>query len=398
MNSAAKSAAAPGASLTAARLGRRVAELDGFRAIAIWMVLAGHLTLPPAGNALPRPVLAVLGRGWLGVDLFFVLSGLLITGILLDAREKERFFRNFYGRRFLRIVPLYMAVIALTFLAYGHPASYFLLSALFLANAANLLHVLIPHGAGVFWSLAVEEHFYLAWPCFVRFLTRRNLTVLSLAVFTLTPVLRGVAVAHGVDANDIVYPLSCFRFDGLALGALLAIWIRSRGASASNSLRVAGGMLALSFAIVLIGTPFGVMGSRTIGSAALRYTHMQLLFGSGILASLALSGTLWTSWLRTSFMRVSAELSYCIYLIHLSIFDGYQWTLTHFHVQPTRFAGPMGALILQAVCVLGVTFTLAALSKRYLEDPCLRLRRYFGEREARRATAGPDAVALPATG
>jgi peptidoglycan/LPS O-acetylase OafA/YrhL len=360
------------------------------------MILAGRLTLPPAGDALPGPALAVLGRGWLGVDLFFVLSGLLITGILLNSSEKERFFRNFYGRRFLRIVPLYMTVIAVTFLAYRQSASYFLLSALFLANAASLFHVPIPHGPGVFWSLAVEEHFYLPWPCLVRFLTRKNLTVLCLAIFTLTPVIRGVAVAHGVDAGDVVYLLSIFRFDGLALGALLALWIRSPGASPRTSLPLAAGMLCLSLGIVFIGMPFGVLGTKTIGSAALRYTHMQLLFGSGILGSLALSGSPWTAWLRTGFMRVSSELSYCIYLIHLSIFDGYQWALAHCHLEPARFAGPMGALLIQLVCVLAVTFALAALSKRYLEDPRLRLKRYFEEGEARPASAGPDAVAAPA--
>jgi peptidoglycan/LPS O-acetylase OafA/YrhL len=121
----------------------------------------------------------------------------------------------------------------------------------------------------------------------------------------------------------------------------------------------------------------GCLGTKTIGSTALRYTHMQLFFGSGILASRALSGTAWTALLRTRFMRISSELSYCIYLIHLSVGDGYHWLLKAFDIDVVGIAGPRGALLCQIICVLGATFALAALSKKYLEEPCLRLKRYF---------------------
>jgi peptidoglycan/LPS O-acetylase OafA/YrhL len=371
-----------GAVREAAISNRRVPELDGFRAIAVWMVLGSHLIygwpLPEGAlNGVPRPPLWVLEKGWLGVDLFFVLSGLLITGILLDSRDHPAYFRNFYGRRVLRIIPLYMTVIAATFLAYRHPAEYFLISILFLANLATLLRIGIPHGPGVFWSLAVEEHFYLGWPLLVRLLNRRTLTALSLAIFVVSPVLRGVAVAHGLDPERVVYPLSLFRFDGLALGALLAIWVRSVRFSVRGSLQLAALMLTASLLIVVGGIPFGVLGTKTIASTALRYTHMQLLFGSGILASLALAGTRWTALLRTPFMRISSDLSYCIYLIHLSVGDGYHWLLKVFHIDVVGIFGPHGALLCQIICVLGATFSLAALSKKYLEDPFLRLKRYF---------------------
>ena len=111
----------------------KIPELDGFRAVAVWMVLCAHLlagwTLPEgATRGIPGPILWVVSRGWLGVDLFFVLSGFLITGILLDSRDRPKFFRNFYGRRVLRIFPLYMVVIAVTWAAYRHPAAYFVIS------------------------------------------------------------------------------------------------------------------------------------------------------------------------------------------------------------------------------------------------------------------------------
>jgi peptidoglycan/LPS O-acetylase OafA/YrhL len=360
----------------------RVPELDGFRAIAIWMVLGAHLvdgwTLPSGAlNGVPAPVLFGLSRGWLGVDLFFVLSGLLITGILLDAKEKPSYYRNFYARRFLRIIPLYFTVITITFLAYRSPALYFLLSYLFLANVAGALRVPIPHGPGVFWSLAVEEHFYLAWPMVIRFLSRNSLILTCLLIFLASPVLRGIAAARGLDPAQEIYPLSWYRFDGLALGALLAIWLRSKSCSPKKSLRLAGAMAVLSFLIMTAGAPFGVLGTKTVASVALRYTHMQLIFGAGILSSLAMPGSLLTGWLRTSFMRISAELSYCVYLIHLSVGDGYQWMLRNFSFEPVALLGPRGAFLAQSLFIVGASFGLAAVSRKFLEEPCLRLKRYF---------------------
>ena len=360
----------------------RIPELDGFRAIAVWMVLLAHLTggwpLPNGAlDGLPAPLLFIISKGWLGVDLFFVLSGLLITGILLDSKKKPLYFRTFYGRRFLRIIPLYFVVIAVCFAAYRQPTGYFLLSFCFLANFASAFGVGTPHGPGVFWSLAVEEHFYLAWPIMVRFLSRRHLTVVCLVIFCGSAVLRGVAVAHGMDPEMDIYPRSWFRFDGLALGALLAVFVRSPSSSRGTSLRLAGLMLLLSLLIVAAGAPFGVLGTRTVGSTALRYTHMQLLFGSGILTALALSGSRLTAFLRMPFMRVSSDLSYCIYLIHLSIGDGYHWLLRALKIDVAALFGPQGALLAQFLTVLGMTFGLAFLSKKYLEDPCLRLKRYF---------------------
>jgi peptidoglycan/LPS O-acetylase OafA/YrhL len=104
---------------------------------------------------------------------------------------------------------------------------------------------------------------------------------------------------------------------------------------------------------------------------------MQLIFGTGILASLALSGSRLTGWLRVSFMRMSAELSYCVYLIHLSVGDSYQWMLRNFNFDPAALLGPRGAFLAQSLFLLGATFGLAAISRRFLEQPCLRLKRHF---------------------
>src|ERR1700730_4909307 len=193
----------------------RVPELDGIRAIAVWMVLIHHVVYGwpnPIGTFahIPTPVLQAIRHVGLGVDVFFVLSCFPITGILLDTKERPHYFQNFYVRRVLRILPLYAAYVAVCSVFYrGYPL-FFILSTLFAANLAQLFGVLVPHGPGVLWSLAVEEHFYLIWPLLVFLLNRRKLTVLAIMIVVMTPIARGLAVAHGMDVNAAVYSYSWF--------------------------------------------------------------------------------------------------------------------------------------------------------------------------------------------
>ena len=115
------------------------------------------------------PILLVVSHGWLGVNLFFMLSGFLITGILLGSRERPHYFRNFYIRRVLRIMPLYFACVIVWSIFYKGYGPYFLLSSVFGANMRWPLHIRVPHGPGGLWSLAIEEQFYLVWPLIVFF-------------------------------------------------------------------------------------------------------------------------------------------------------------------------------------------------------------------------------------
>lgn len=300
-----------------------------------------------------------------------------ITYRRVDSKEKPRYFSTFYGRRFLRIIPLYFTVITLCFLVYRQPAAYFGLSYAFLANFATAWGVSVPHGPGVFWSLAIEEHFYLIWPLIIRFLSHRNILIVCVIVFLGSPFLRGIAMSYGQEPERDIYFRSWFRFDGLTLGALLALWFRSSKRSRKTSLQLAGLMLTASVLILIIGAPFGILGTKTLASTSLRYTHMQLMFGSAILASLALAGSPVTALLRTSFMRVSSDLSYCVYLIHVSIGDGYFWFLKHYGVDMTAMAGARRAWLFQCFAIISVTFGLAYLSKKYMEDPFLRLKSHF---------------------
>jgi peptidoglycan/LPS O-acetylase OafA/YrhL len=313
----------------------------------------------------------------LGVDLFFILSGFLITGILLDTKESTHYFRNFYARRFLRIMPLYFGVVLVFFICYSHYNDYFILSTLFAANLAHLFNIGVPHGPGVLWSLAVEEHFYLLWPLLVFLLDRRKLTILAISVVVLTPVARGIAVAHGMSIDDAVYSYSWFRFDGLALGGLIALWVRSSYANPRNSFRLAGLLVGLAVAMTVIGAPFGILHTQGVLGTALRFTQAQFPFASFLLVALVLQGTRLTAPLRSPMARLSGSLSYCLYLIHLAIGDGYQAVVRHFGLRPSEVFGSLGEILVRGVFLILTSFGIAMLTRKYLEEPFLRFKRFF---------------------
>jgi peptidoglycan/LPS O-acetylase OafA/YrhL len=360
------------------RADHRVPELDGIRAIAVWMVLLAHAffgftNAPGALAGLPSPIYQLVSHGWLGVDLFFLLSGFLITGILIDTKTRAHYFRNFYVRRVLRIMPLYFTVIIVWACFYSNSGPYFLLSSVFGANLSELLHIHEPHGPGVLWSLAVEEHFYLLWPLIVLLLSRRRLLALSMAIFIAMPVLRGIYAARGMEP-DSIYVLSWFRFDGLAAGAMMAIWAKSSYFSARAGWRIAAAAVAICLCISLAGLRFGIFDAHTVVAVALRYTQTYLLFGALFVLVVSHTGAAWTSPLRWRFMQLSGALSYCIYLVHLSIGDGYEYLLTRYGIAADARFGSTGSVLVRAAVMIIASFAIAAVSRKYLEEPFLSLK------------------------
>lgn len=366
---------------TAVRLPRYIPELDGVRAIAVLMVMLMHILITndqskaALESVAPGVLILLIGHGWLGVDLFFVLSGFLITGILLDTRESPRYFENFYGRRALRILPLYFLCIAVLACFYPGHGPYFLLSLVLLANLAGLVGAGVPHGADVFWSVAVEEHFYLIWPWLVRMLSRRAFGWTCASTIITEPILRAIFTAHGMD----VYFPSWFRFDGLASGALLAVWFRSPSSSQRRSLMAAAACVAAAIAITIAGLPFGIM-SKTVAGMSLRYNQATLVYCGGMLVAIACRSTRLTAPLRWNFFRVTGDLSYCLYLIHLALLDGYMVVFRHYVATGFTFS----QLLLRAVIVILASYGLASLSRRFLERPILSLKRHFGDDPAQR--------------
>jgi len=360
----------------------RISELDGFRAVAVLMVLACHMLegwpLPASATAwMPRIIYSGISHGWLGVDIFFVLSGFLITGILLDDRAKPHYFRNFYARRALRILPLALLCIGIWYLAYGtRYAPFFALALMLSANMSFLFGLPVPHGPGVMWSLAVEEHFYLIWPLGVRIASRRMLVIVAGAIVLLCPIFRAWGVASGMRADGPVYVLSWFRFDGLALGALLAIFVRSVYFTARNTWIGVALVIALMCAVTKAAVPFGVFQVGAPAAAALRSPQALVLCASAMALTLAHPHSPWTSVLRSRFARWTAKLSYCLYMVHLAVGDFYYWLLAQIGISDVvRFGGP-GALAVRSVAIVGASYAIAVCSHRYLESPFMRLRRY----------------------
>ncbi|MGA2216294.1 MAG: acyltransferase, partial [Bryobacteraceae bacterium] len=212
---------------------RRLLALDGIRGLAVLLVLQFHWA---EGLTRMNPVEStsyfLLRAGWLGVDLFFVLSGFLITGILSDSKNGFHYFRNFYMRRVLRIFPAYygflivaeFVVPGLLRLAHHKPiwqTSGYGWYWLYISNIGAALGHQDAEGFGHFWSLAVEEQFYFFWPLLVYFLSRRAAKRASVACIFAALTLRTcmVLIGHSHPAAAVLMPC---RLDALAIGAWLA--------------------------------------------------------------------------------------------------------------------------------------------------------------------------------
>jgi peptidoglycan/LPS O-acetylase OafA/YrhL len=343
----------------------RMPELDALRGVAVLMVVGYHGLFwsytAERATGLARLVLAASQPGWLGVELFFVLSGFLITGILLEARQRPDFYRWFYRRRALRILPLYGALLGLLLLVGIVRAPFAGLSLLFMANLAPLLGVGLEYGP--FWSLAVEEQFYLAWPAAVRRLSRRDVGRLAWGVVIGSPLVR--LVAFWIGATEGLFFYTWFTLDGLAMGALLALFLRQPAVGAAEAIRLGWRSLAFAGVLVMLGAPFGILTRETALGAALQYSPACLAFTG--LVSLALAARRGLGRLMDSVLCFFGEISYGLYLVHLLAFMTYD-TVAHRFAPDWLPPEPRLAAILVRFVVAGTAATLVAtVSRRTLE-------------------------------
>ena len=345
------------------RVHGRLLELDGIRAIAILAVLANHFfsnerTQPVAGalHGAGAAAYLVAAHGWLGVDLFFVLSGFLITGILLDTRERAHYFHDFWLRRALRILPLVFTVVGILTVILRPNWLYVLMAFFFASDLARLIG-LGNQAMGPLWSLAVEEQFYLIWPFLVLALKPRTLAIVALVLIVAEPLAR-VLTNGPLD-------LPWFRVDGLATGALVAIFARSHAFSRAAALRAVGLAIGAAFVLLLID-------ARVHAAYGLIITEANLLFGAAIVSVLAVPGSRWLAPLRSRTARFIADTSFCVYLIHMPLLE-----LARHWGAGSAYQNPFLAAAVQAGVAIPLTFAVAAVSRRYLEVPFLRLKDRF---------------------
>jgi peptidoglycan/LPS O-acetylase OafA/YrhL len=354
--------------------GARVPELDGIRGIAILTVLLYHFFSYTMLHGSWTGLARVLGRatenGSHGVDLFFVLSGFLITGILLDTRSDAHYFRNFYARRALRILPLYYTVLLIILLCYRHSGSYVLLSFFHLSNISPILGVTMVNGS--MWSLSVEEHFYLCWPWIVRRLNLRNAALVAAVICLAEPIIRGIAFPHVTS----VFPYTWFRLDGLASGALIACFVRSPGYSRQRANKAAIILACLGVLIEIAGTPWSIRQHQTQFGAVCEYPPINMICASVVLWGASNTLLTRTRLLRLRWLRICGDLSYCLYLGHMMVMDAYDGTLKLLGYPPA--VASLGGVVVRGAAVLAVCFIVAAISRVAIEKPALRAKRFFG--------------------
>ena len=370
------------------RISRHTPALDGVRGIAILLVLFHHFTLfdPVTSVGAWLGFLALLG--WCGVDVFFVLSGFLITGILIDARGSSGYFSSFYARRVLRIFPLYYLIVFLSFIVLARFSWWhdLLVGAgdipqwpywTYLVNFAIAERGDFKHGVlDVAWSLAIEEQFYLVWPAVVWLLPPKLLGWVCGAIVLVVPILRSLALDAGAEPVD-AYVLPHLRADALALGALLA-WLSRH--NVLQDLRPLG-------PFALIGGAAGAVWCAVESGGAwwwepltqrLGYSLFALA-GAGlvVLAVTREETSLWQRFLRAGWLRAFGKYSYCMYLIHLPV----SRLVQEFVFGPEQFPRIVGAVwpaqLGFYVLATAPTFALAWLSWHFFEEPILRLKKRF---------------------
>lgn len=356
-----------------------MAALDGVRGLAIVAVLfvhfVGNLT---ATTHAERLLEKMSNYGVWGVDLFFVLSGFLITGILWDTKTSGRYFRNFYVRRTLRIFPLYYAVLALLFVvlplvlgssaleslrgAREHQAWLWTYTANFyIASKGTWALPYVSH----FWSLAIEEHFYLVWPLVVLVCTGPGLLRVCAGAIGFSLALRCVLASRGF--NDVtLQTLTPCRLDTLCVGAYMAVAARIGGLEALA--RRARPLLYVSAALVF-ATSLWHATLQTFDAFVLplRGTLVALFFGAMIVVSIAPSepNALFRRFFSSRVMRMIGKYSYGLYVYHGIIAFGLaekqpmaQWAtgLVGSHVAGMLLQAFVGAVVSLLVSVVSYEF------------------------------------------
>jgi peptidoglycan/LPS O-acetylase OafA/YrhL len=312
---------------------KHIPQLDGLRGLAILAVFLHH--------AYHIKLL------WMGVDIFFVLSGYLITGVLLKPASPggsgtlREYIQIFYARRARRLMVPYLLLLVAITLVYGitwmrHGYLY-----LGLTNFLRPLGIAFPKPLVILWSLAVEEQFYLFWPLAVFFLNRRRLVWLAASLMALAPLLRG---ALHFESPWAVFMLTPFRMDAMAAGALICL-LQGRLAKVPKLSLAIAGLIGLG----VLGWR-GITEYRNVALGNVLIFECTLAVGVGLLLW-ALSAH--SAPLMWSPLRYLGKISYTFYLFHALAL----------------------VLIPSQIAAFLATVAFAALSWNFIESPLLGKRR-----------------------
>jgi peptidoglycan/LPS O-acetylase OafA/YrhL len=306
--------------------------------------------------------------GQTGVTLFFVLSGFLITRILINTKNHKNYFKNFYFRRTLRIFPLYYLFLILyyyvfpsilntseTFTSQPYYFSY-------LQNFALTFQWSVNDGPGHFWSLAVEEHFYLIWPLVVFLNPQKSLKRLIYVIIISALTLRFIISFYGYEIMWLTFT----RMDSLAIGGLLAFWEMDKRISKNSNLFVYG---ILIFSFLTFATSLLLKDEQFRDTFhSLKYTFWSFGFFCCIGYVLSINKQHFINkMLCSKFLEYTGKISYGLYVYHLFAF-----TLIRHHFS-------FNSWIIQMIVSFAFTYFISAISYHFFEVFFLKLKGYFND-------------------
>jgi peptidoglycan/LPS O-acetylase OafA/YrhL len=367
-----------------------IIALDGLRGIAILLVVFCHFqsNLLITAEGWAWPLVAIAHAGWMGVDLFFVLSGFLITGILVDARGSGSYFKAFYARRALRILPAYYGFLFVIFvvlpvlhlgagdnylLARQHQGWYWL----HLTNVMMALGELPGHGpypSTLFWSLAVEEQFYFIWPAIVAVCSTVTLRKVCIGGILLCIALRIVGGLAGVSELTLsVLPFT--RGDTLFVGGLLAIEYR-RGTLDRYAGMARPSAAVAALVLVALTLFYGQLDYMDRGTAMFGSIAIMVIGAAAVVVGITSRHSRFSSLLRSRVLRFFGRYSYAIYIVHTAVLAGMD------HYRPFASLPSIGGSALPAqtvwlIAYVGLSTGVAVLSWHLVEKHFLRLKRFF---------------------
>ena len=352
-----------------------IPQLDGLRGVAILLVISYHYF----------GYMILFSLGWCGVDLFFVLSGFLITGKLLDTINDRHYFLNFFRNRILRIFPLYYLTLIVLFVAflisgnenlpalsiyYDHWPSFFI----FTQNWTFILFGLPGDKTLVhFWSLAVEEQFYLVWPFIIYFIKRDPLRIaFLLLLFPLIIALRIYIYSQYPSPAD--YPHYYFntlcRMDSLAMGSLVCVVSRS---TFKLNIKMTLGVILLTSILIIIGIfQMGNAHPVNLFFGKYGYTLLAIFFAAFLIVSILSGNHFLNLMLTNSYLRFCGKISYGLYIFHWPVRLILGVKMNHWIFAWT--GNLQWAHLISLLSSLVITFLISALSFRYFEERFLRLK------------------------